>query len=129
MQLLKMIFGLGLVISLALPLSTCSGVVEEGSDIQAERVERYVLSEGASVSEWLWALTFAFPLGVSMVLNKRNFRGSEILSLISVVPASFVLWAHSVTGKLAIGGILAVLSIVCFICVSVVGLTRFTRKN
>ena len=131
MHLLKIVFGLVLMLSLVLPLSTCTGVVEEGSEKQAERTERYILSEDGSVSEWLWAFIFAIPFGVAVAIRKsKPSIKSEVICLLSVAPASFVLWGHGVTGKLASGGIVALLSIIGFIVVTVICLTKIsTGKN
>jgi hypothetical protein len=131
MQVLKMVFGLLLMFSLVLPLSTCSGVVEEGSRTQAERTARYIVTKDSPVSEWLWAFGFVIPFGISAA--KRNRKASiksEVICLLSIAPASYVIWLHSATGKLTSGGIIALSSIIFFVLVTVICITQVsTEKN
>ena len=119
------------MLSLVLPLSTCTGVVEEGSSTQAEPMERYIISKDNSVSEWLWVSAFVVPFGISTVLRKKEANvKAELVNLFSVAPASLVVWAHGTTGELASGGVVALISIVCFVVVTAICLTRVsTGKN
>ena len=125
MYLLRIVFALGLVFSLTLPLSTCGGGVEEGNHRQVERTKRYIVSEDSSISEWLWAVTFVLPFGITVAIRKRKTSIKlESICLLSVLPSGFVLWAHGATGKLASGGYLALMSIICFVIVSAICLTK-----
>lgn len=125
MRILRILFGLTLVCSLALPLSTCTGAIEEGNHKNPERTERYIVSKDGPISEWLWALTFALPLSIATAIRKRKAGIKlEALCLLSVIPSSFILWTHSATGKLALGGFIALSSIICFVVLSVICLTR-----
>jgi hypothetical protein len=74
---------------------------------------------------------FAIPFGVAVAIRKSKASlKSEVTCLLSVAPASYVLWGHGVTGQLASGGIVALLSIIGFIVITAICLTKVsTGKN
>ena len=108
-----------LILSLTLPMSTCSTALEEGSDRYVHSVERYIVTSESTFRDWLWVLGFSVPFGISLIVyRKETSFQTETACLLAVVPASIALWAHSVTGKLASGGILALVSILGFTVVT-----------
>ncbi|WP_460052427.1 hypothetical protein [Sessilibacter sp. MAH2] len=127
MYILRIFFGLLLVFSLTLPLSTCSGPIEEGNQAQPDLIERYIISDFGSTSQWLSVLTFIIPLAAAIsIRNQKGIIKSESICLLSVIPCSVILYVHTATGTLAAGGIMALVSIMVFFTISLISLVKIS---
>ena len=125
MKILKLTAGAILLLSFILPLSTCSGVVEEGSNREPEQVERYLISKDNTIVEWVLAVSFVFPFVIAAyTFAKSSSIASECLSVVSVLPAAYVLWWHSVAGVLSWVAYVLIVALLGYFIGSLICLTR-----
>ena len=120
MRRLKILAGIALITSLFLPFSTCSVIKPGEQESQQAKEIRHVVSKNSSLEEWLWAITFLLPCGFALYTDKEVKKiQREVVSIISTLPPAFLIYTHSMTGTLAVGGYIATLSILIYILTSI----------
>ena len=138
MKKIKLLAGILLVLSLTLPLSTCTSIVheinsnstQEVSKSEVQTKERYLVSVENSPFEWMWVASFFLPLGLTIATyKKRPTLISEIVTILSVSPAVYILWWHTATGVLATGGYIAVAAVVLFLILVIYSIVRLFSRS
>ncbi len=115
MNKLRILFCLVLIVSITLPLSTCeyTAMTKDGNQAEPIISSRYVVPDGGGIEGIVWVVPFLIPAGFTFFMSKRKkTKLSEVGHLVTLVPASVVVWLHGSSGTLAMGGNVSLASII-----------------
>ena len=132
---LRALFAILLVVSMLMPLSQCEypDTINELDQTYTQEqliIDRYIVSENSTWSEYLWLLAFLAP-GLMLLVwrHKPHSWISELSYILASLPVAFLLWFHNLTGTLVFGGYLALIAVVGLICISLMALGQIINRK
>ena len=132
---LRALFAILLVVSMLMPLSRCEhpgtvNALDQTNPQEQLVIDRYIVSENSTWSEYLWLLAFLAP-GLMLLVwrHKPHSWISELSYILASLPVAFLLWFHNLTGTLALGGYVAMVAVVGLICISLMALGQIIKTK